>query len=319
MYSTSHSSSLTCINISASCDENYAQHLGIMFLSVLRNSHNTRLLQFFLIDNGISHVSITEIKNLVESFGAKITIIEAQEKPFEHIETGRYGAAAYQRLIMAEILPANIGQVVYLDSDLIVIDDIYKLAVMAGDAPLAAIENLSPKACLSIGLRRNSYFNSGVLVANLDYWRTHSIQSKLLSYLRDNKDTIRHLDQCALNGVFEDKWARIPQRWNLQADAFGVLKKYYDNNCGYSKQELTEAIASPAIIHFIGPKKPWLWKCHSEYKVFYDHYKSLSPWKDCPRQDSSLGNTLKSSLALRKRYRQWSRYRNLNIHPNNIG
>ncbi len=319
MNSASHSSNLKRISIVASCDENYAQHLGIMFLSILRNTDNAGLLQFFLINNRISPTSLKTIKNLVEPFGAQITIIEAREKPFEHIDTGRYGAESCQRLIMAEILPADVSQVVYLDSDLIVIDDICELAVMAGDAPLAAVENLSPKACRGLGLRRDSYFNAGVLVANLDYWRAHSIQLKLLSYLRDNQDTIRHLDQCALNGVFEGKWTRLPQRWNLTVDAFRALKHHYDSNCGYSKQELAEAIASPSIIHFIGPKKPWLWNCHSEYKAFYDHYKCLSPWKNCPRQDSSFRNALKSSLTLRRRYRQWDRYKNLDIRPNNIG
>jgi lipopolysaccharide biosynthesis glycosyltransferase len=306
-------------NVLASCDEKYAQHLGIMFLSMLKNSKDCTAIHFYLVDSGMSSVNQSLIRELVESFNAKLTMIPGQQASFTQFDAGRFGVAALQRLAMAEMMPADIKRVIYLDADMIVLGDINELAKFdLGGYPLAAVENLSPKASVGIKLPRSGYFNSGLLVTDLDYWRQNGIKERAINYLNQNLGHVLYLDQCALNGVFEEQWARLPLRWNLQVDAFGVLKKYFDESCGYTKQELIEAIASPAIIHYIGANKPWLWNCYSPYKNFYTYYKNLSPWKDEPKADASFMAMAKYKLALRKRFRQWYKYTSLDINVRNL-
>lgn len=306
------------IAITASCDDNYAPHVGVLFLSVLSNANEKDNFRFFLIDNHISEANKSKLSKLVNQFGSEVSFIPAITSDFEAFPTMRYGVATYQRLAMAELLPNDLDKVIYLDSDMVVLGDIAELwqEDLNGN-PIAAVENLSPKACTGLGLGRDKYFNAGMLVADLKYWREHHIKDQLTLFLSEQAERIKHLDQCALNGVFEGNWRKLPLKWNLQADAHGVLKKY-SNGCGYSHQDIEEAIRKPSIVHFIGRQKPWLWDCHNAYQAFYLHYKNLSPWKDEPRPDANFKNTLKSKLALKKRIRQASRYNNLAINTRDL-
>jgi lipopolysaccharide biosynthesis glycosyltransferase len=327
VFESSNSSSVAII---ASCNEKYAPHLGVMFLSVLKNAADSSAIHFYLIDCGVSSANKALICEMVESFSARLHILPGREKDFDQFDAGRYGVAALQRLAMAELLPEHVKRVIYLDSDMIILGDVSQLADFdLGGSPLAAVENLSPKASVGINLPRSGYFNSGMLVVDLDYWRQNAVKEQTIKFLSDNADRALHWDQCALNAVFENQWARLPIRWNLQTDCFGVLRKYFDGSVGYTKQELIEAINSPAIIHYIGKRKPWLWDSYSPYKAFYEHYKSMSLWKKEPKPDASFRCMLKSRLALRKRYKQWRLYSNLNVslsdlrdasvHPDSIG
>uniref|UniRef100_A0A1S3EHQ5 Hexosyltransferase n=3 Tax=Cicer arietinum TaxID=3827 RepID=A0A1S3EHQ5_CICAR len=93
----------------------------------------------------------------------------------------------YARNYMANLLPTCVNKIVYLDSDLILVDDIAKLAAtnLRNDAVLAAPEycnaNFSnyftptfwsnPSLSLTFASRKPCYFNTGVMVIHLERWR----------------------------------------------------------------------------------------------------------------------------------------------------
>ena len=313
MNATPGTTSPRAISVLASCDDNYAQHLGVLILSVLKNAAAPGRIDFYVIDNAVGRANRLRMQELADSYGSQLTFLPALEAPFAHVDVGRYGSAALQRLAMAEMLPDSVEQVIYLDSDMVVLGDIAQLDNLGcGGFPVAAVENLSPKPSARHRFKRSGYFNSGMLIADLRYWREHDVKGAALGYLGEyGADSFP--DQSALNRVFAGQWHRLPLSWNLQVDAFGVLRKYFDDSCGYSAEELIQAIARPDIIHFIGRRKPWLWDCHSAYKAFYEHYKNSSPWKDEPRPDASVANALRHTFSFRKKYRQWRRYKNLAI------
>ena len=43
------------------------------------------------------------------------------------------------------------------------------------------------------------YFNSGVLLINLDYWRKNSLSTIILEYINENVEKLKFHDQDALN------------------------------------------------------------------------------------------------------------------------
>ena len=174
-------------------------------------------------------------------------------------------------------------------------------------APLAAVENLSPKACQDFGFNRQAYFNSGVLLIDLAQWRDRDIRAEATVFINHNKDRLRFIDQCTLNGIFADQWYRLPLRWNQQADIYGVLKKYAEG-CGYTPDELTHAIADPAIVHFIGTQKPWTLRCFHPFQKHYNHYSQQTPWAGKGYTDSTMANRLKRFFSIGKHIKQYRRY-----------
>ena len=84
------------------------------------------------------------------------------------------------------------------------------------------------------------YFNSGVLVLDLEEWRTEQHGKRVMDFIRANGAHCPWLDQDALNAVFRGRWKPLGSRWNQYP------------------AEVVETESS-GIIHYVGADgKPWL-------------------------------------------------------------
>ncbi|MDA9004071.1 glycosyltransferase family 8 protein [bacterium] len=303
------------IHIAASCDDRYVPHVAVLFQSIMATAASPKSLHFHLISTQIAPQHLGFLQSMVTQGGAQLTIIPADDTKFAHMPTLRYGSAAYQRIALADYMDERIDKVIYLDSDIVVVDDIAKLwAQDLNGLPLAAVENLSPKACKDFGFQRQAYFNSGVLVVDLAQWRARDLLSEASIFIEANQTRLRFIDQCTLNGLFQGLWHKLPLRWNQQADIYGVYKKYADG-CGYSKPAIEDAIKDPAVVHFIGKQKPWLTHCFHPFQSYYFHYLQQTPWAmPRPFNDASTLERMKRYFAFRRRLKQYRRARAL-AHP----
>ena len=71
---------MNLVNVCLSCDDNYAEHAGVVIASTLSNAKNTDDLVFYILDGAISDkhkqeiLSLKRIKNCEINF-VKISII----------------------------------------------------------------------------------------------------------------------------------------------------------------------------------------------------------------------------------------------------
>ncbi len=167
----------------------------------------------------------------------------------------------YARFFIPEYL-ADVSRCIYLDTDLIVCSDLLGLQAfdLQGKSSACVIDGgidtpeqqqrLRDKLKLK---HPQKYFNSGVIVMDLDAWRRHHIQSKALTIALENYDLLDQMDQDALNIVLEDDWVILDPKWNTS-------KGRADVNF------------SDGIIHFLGKVKPW----HADYAAnFQDRWFAL--------------------------------------------
>ncbi len=167
----------------------------------------------------------------------------------------------YARFFIPEYL-SDASRCIYLDTDLIVCSDLNILQTLdlqgkssacvvdGGIATPEQQERLRTKLKLQ---NPQQYFNSGVMVIDLDAWRRRQIQAKALNIANDNYDLLDQMDQDALNMVLAGDWLILDPKWN-------------------TSKGKADATFSDGIIHFLGKVKPW----HADYAAkFQDRWFAL--------------------------------------------
>jgi lipopolysaccharide biosynthesis glycosyltransferase len=183
-----------------------------------------------------------------------------------HLETaGHLVPVTYARLLLPSLLPSGVDRVIYLDSDLVVMADLSELSELElGTSPLAAVPDYSvqrvgaPRSGI-VGLTSKSpdatYFNGGVMVLNLDVWRSQGLADQILSFAH-RYAPLRHSDQDALNAVVTN-WTELPLRWNVQSNIHWLKGTAHNDFELRLAQHRPGLLESAAILHFSGPSKPW--------------------------------------------------------------
>lgn len=278
------------MEIVCSTDNCYVMQTGIMLTSLFENNRETDI-RVHVLHNGIDSNSITLIGRIASDYGQKIKFYLVDESLFSAFPIGRDGQnthvgtsyATYYRLFLSELLPNDINRVLYLDGDIIVMDSLNDLwATDMHDKAIAAVpDSYNNKIEHYNRLRypqQLGYFNAGVLLINLDYWRTNNVVSAFCQYASARPDSLYCHDQDILNYVFRDCKIVLPLRYNMLNEYWfktrhSVVSWEFDNQIHYGQQH-------PAIIHFTGLPKPWFSNCHHPMKPEFEHYRTMTPWRD---------------------------------------
>jgi lipopolysaccharide biosynthesis glycosyltransferase len=271
-------------------DDNYAMPLTVTLRSVIENYHSRRKLALFIIDGGISHSNQRKIAKSLAKPQVDLEFLQPQTAfPPDMKLSRRMTLAIYNRLLIPDLLPLSFSKAIYLDSDLIVkanlaqlweieIEENYVLAVQ--DMYVAYVSSKGGlKNYQELGILADSkYFNSGVLVINLDKWRFGQIATKVIEYVRANKEIMTFHDQEGLNALLAGKWGELDLRWNqipyiyeYNSWANNLLKQQIQSN-------YDEILNNPYIIHFSSGRKPWRLGCKHPRKMEFFHYLRMTAW-----------------------------------------
>lgn len=282
------------INILCALDENFVQHCGVMLTSLFENNKSEKI-NVYLFTDGLTENSLARLMQLVESYHSRLTVktVDMQKLkdfPLQDSKGLRYSLAAYYRIMMVELLPADVKKIIYLDCDLIVRSRIRELwETDVEDYAIAAIDDAkftAVDACMRLDIGLDEYYyNSGVLVANLDYWRKHNVSEKLLDFINNHRDKIKIVDQDALNAVLSGKRRKLSIKWNMLECFYSV----HDSMTEEQKLDMKRWSASPGIIHWAEGLKPWMYGSYNPFKGEYYKYLRRTVWKD---YKPSLKNTL---------------------------
>ncbi|WOG90670.1 hypothetical protein DCAR_0309914 [Daucus carota subsp. sativus] len=172
----------------------------------------------------------------------------------------------YARSYLSNILPLCVHKIVYLDSDLILVDDISKLSEtpLGPDSVLAAPEYCNanftsyftptfwsnPSLSLTFANRKACYFNTGVMVIDLDRWRLGDYTTKIEEWMELQK-RMRIYELGSLPPfllVFAGNIAPVDHKWNqhgLGGDNFrGLCRNLHPGRV--------------SLLHWSGKGKPWV-------------------------------------------------------------
>lgn len=285
------------INIVFSIDDNYVPHCSAALCSILLNSAVGNTFNIFILDGGLSNISKKNLEVLKKIRDFNISYVRIDDKYFKDLPLNRsyISVATYYRLLLPEVLPKSVDKVIYLDSDIIVEEDIANLwAYDLTDKYAAVVEDEGSIAQqVRLGLpAKNSYFNAGVCVFNIKELRTFDFQRAWKNYFKDNEKIITLQDQDILNGVFNGKCLYVPLKWNTNGRLYSS-KNLIEHS--YTYEEAVFAAHNPAIIHFTDVNKPWHTSCTHPLRKEYYKYLTLTPYK-------RLARKIKFKNSIRKIY-----------------
>lgn len=278
------------MDIVCSTDSCYVMQTGIMLTSLFDNNREADI-RVHVLHNGIDSNSIMQIERIAYDYGQKITFYLVDETLFSAFPIGRDGQnthvgtsyATYYRLFLSVLLPKDINRVLYIDGDIIVTDSLNELwSTDMHDKAIAAVPDSYNNKIEHYNRlhypQPMGYFNAGVLLINLDYWRTNNVVSAFCQYASANPDSLYCHDQDILNYVFRDCKNVLPLRYNMLNEYWfqtrhSVVSWEFDNQMRYGQQR-------PAIIHYTGLPKPWFSNCRHPMKPEFERYRAMSPWRD---------------------------------------
>lgn len=277
----------------------YSKYAGVAMESMLSHTESEVTLHL-LHDATLTDDNRRNFVELVQNHGQSICFYEISDETYRDFAemTTTFSVGTLFRLSLPEVLPQEIQTAIYLDADVIVNMDIAKLwaedlhgaAIGAtahegwqGDHP---VEKPCAWPCSAGMVSPEQYFNAGVLVLDLAKIRAeHDLRQESLQFLAAHPQCTMS-DQDALNVLFRDDYARLPQRYNL----FTRLRPK------------DETVAPEGIIHvsgaFLDPEMTHWWD-----RLFVEHWRKTPWWTG-----DEVAHFMRSGLELLGRQIRLCRY-----------
>ncbi|MCQ2247893.1 MAG: glycosyltransferase family 8 protein [Treponema sp.] len=293
------------MNIAFSTDDNYALPTYVAAVSVIKHNVDAKI-DFFILTQGLSKENEDLLSSLKKHGNdVSVQILKIEETVFKDFpirKSDHVSIATYFRLFLPRILEPNVDRILYLDGDLICVDNLNSFygADISNYALSAVHDERNDDLEIFERLKydfKNGYFGAGVILINLKYWRENFIQEKCFDYIKNNPTACKWHDQDALNAVLNGKilWAdfryNFTQGFFFRKDDLLISKEYHD--------EIEEAKKSPCILHFSSNYKPWHHECNHPLKDLYRDF-----WKEATGKNIALVHKLKDTDLLKWRIKK---------------
>lgn len=267
------------MNVFSIVDNNVIEHLSVPFFS-MRHHHPRR--DIFWI---VAHQDVDEGKRLViDRFAREVGInvdwrLASDLKPsVDHVKLREFHItrAALLKLNMQVFFDNSDEPILYLDVDTVVNGSLDQLFEIDLSDRVAAVVR-EPLHChlREFGVDKSDYFNSGVMLLNMQNWRRKNIGSRAVEFMRQNPDSCLYWDQCALNVALSGEVAFLDSSFNAT----------YLNWA-------SERIFNPKIIHYAGREKPWVDASRHPYGAFWHVASCFTPFPVSFRPEDPIPATL---------------------------
>lgn len=278
------------MDILLSTDDNYVMPTGILMHSIGINNEE-KVCYHILINDGFSENSKCLLDEIAKQYNGTTSFYVVSDEITKDLPFGKsnmpkhVSIATYYRLFITKIIPSSVHKILYLDGDMLVMKSLKGLwetnidgyalgAVHDMDEPMHLSDNRFPQ------LRGKGYFNAGLLLINLDYWREYHCYERFMKFIEVHYDSIIFHDQDVLNCVLFDEKKWVPLTYNFQ-NGFILADRYKRHDLRLTS-EIDSCKYNPSIIHYTVDKKPWHISCFHPYRHLWRKYKALSCWKEKP-------------------------------------
>ncbi len=260
-----------------SANKAYMEQTVVCMNSIMQNNPEN-VLHFHILHSEIEEDVLEQVQNWVQekSTSAEVSFYSIHSASyFFPVKPGdTISCETYFRILAPERLPQNLEKILYVDGDTLCLGSLAELWETELEEYAAASREVAVPAYRkqNLGMGDNSfYFQAGVMLINLRWWREHNITEKTLRFIEEHPDILPRWDQDALNAVLAGKIKKIDPKWNVCLDILPA-EQWEERN--------------PVIVHYTGSQlfKPWFKNSISEYQLLYLEYKKDTPYCDSEQQ-----------------------------------
>lgn len=265
-----------------STDENYVKLTAVSVHSLLTHNPGATLV---ILTSGVSDASAAFLRQFVADRGGSCELIDVGGRLDELRQQQANGYTSYSiyaRYLAPALLHGRFQRFVYLDCDTLIVDSLDNLSALdLHGKPFAighdCIHNSYKRL---IGLDANRpYFNTGVLLVDIEHWIATSCSERFFSCLSERLGKPSVLpDQDILAFSLAGDATILPPRYNFLTH-FQLFRTAKDARfvmdipaaCWYGDTEYAEAQAKPAIHHFLGHTlgRPWFKESKNPLRALY--------------------------------------------------
>lgn len=262
------------MNLLFSIDDRFWRQMLTVLNSIRLNSQSCQIDVYVIQSQKLAHTK--EIKQICELWGMHYHPIVIKDEEFDQAPvTDRYPKTIYYRLLAHQYLPKQLHRILYLDADVLCINDVgslydtdldgylYASAIHTG---LTGTTEVINKIRLQ-NFDADGYYNSGVLLMNLDLIRQRVHAEDIYEYIREH--VLLLPDQDVLNALYGKDIKTVPD----QLYNFDARKGQTYETISFGEWTLDWVIKHTVILHYCGRHKPWLVdKNTGRYTALYKNY-----------------------------------------------
>lgn len=266
------------ISLLTTLDQNYIPQLRVLLTS-LRINNPRETFHLYLLHSGIPASALDTVRRQCRAYGYTLEDVVVGDDLFQEAPvTKQYPKAMYYRLLAACFLPEDVKRVLYLDLDVLVINSIRPLWETDLQGNLFAAAAHTGKTDLSKNVNQlrlgteHDYYNSGVLLMDLELARKVISPEALFQYVKQHRKELVLPDQDILNTLYGNRTLPLEDvLWNYDA-------RHYSNYLFRSggQWDMSWVMQHTAILHFCGKEKPWKPRYMHRFGILYLHYANIT-------------------------------------------
>lgn len=234
-------------------DDSYAPFLAVALNSAVKHANPDRCYRAIVLHQGLNQSNTEKLKALqTDNFKIDISPMQADFKALDDRMSNRlrcdyFTLTIYFRLFIPSLFP-QYDKGIYIDSDVVLTDDIAKLYdTDIGDNLIGACNDLSiadipPLVAYTenaVGVKGKEYINSGVLLMNLKAMRECDLEGHFLNLLSTYHFDSIAPDQDYLNAMCNGKIFYLDEAWDAMPN------------------EAKPPLEHTSLIHYNLFSKPW--------------------------------------------------------------
>jgi lipopolysaccharide biosynthesis glycosyltransferase len=288
--------SMKPVVIALASDERYFPGLYCAVASALSYIEAARDVDLKVLDGGISQTSKNTLSILANRIGkpARLEFVTVDSSVFGKATLGPGRShMAYCRILLSHLL--DVPRLIYLDCDLLVFRNLSalfdlqlshgKLVAAVPDSETLSLADDSRPLAKRMNLpTAGSYFNSGVMLMNLDQLRKQHFFERAVEFLSTWGADYRFHDQSAINFLLHGHIEELPEYWNRPSWRFDAQQNN-DLDC---------------VLHYTA-SAPWLGGTRGPGQVLFERFAAEaglpSNWRSSDFKRSDRRNLWRNALA----------------------
>ncbi len=253
-------------HIGLNINDAYFMQLGVAITSVFESNPQTAFCIHIFCDSA-STTNLQKVEATAKKYQQNVYVYIIDMEPFQafHIKVKRMSRVTYIRSIMPKILQPFTDKFLYMDADMICVNDITVLEKLdMQEYPIAAVSE-KPGAVkyktTFLHQKSGKHFNDGMMWIDIASWEREHVTERVWEYQGADPNRFSGQSQDIMNLVLDGELLFIDNKFNSYPEDY--------------------VAGETVIAHFLGRDKPWqMIVCDADR--MWRYYLDLSVWPNLP-------------------------------------